>query len=210
MADELTEEQKQQIVDEERRRHAEEQYRNRVCEGLRNQSAATNPVQAESRRRLPKKLLLIPILAFVVILWIVSGRGSEPYSYAPSVIATKHTQQIVSGSVVASADKVLYYRIPITEHMRDVRITGHFLALGGQNNDIEAFLADEEDFGKWMDRQPFKAFYQSGRTTSGDINVTLPPHNATYYLAFNNKFSAFSAKTINADISLNYSTIVVK
>jgi hypothetical protein len=195
MTDEqLSEEQKQRIFDEERNRHAEEQYRNRVREGLRNQSAATNPVQAGSRRRLPKKLLLIPILASVVILWMVAGRGSEPYSYSPSVIATKHTQQIVSGSVVASADKVLYYRIPITEHMRDVRITGHFLALGGQNNDIEVFLTDEGDFGKWMDRQPSKAFYQSGRTTSGDINVTLPPHNATYYLAFNNKFSLFVVK----------------
>ena len=112
--------------------------------------------------------------------------------------------------MVANANKVLYYSIPITEHMRDVRITGHFLALGGQNNDIEAFLADEKEFGKWMDGQPSKAFYQSGRTTSGNINVTLPTHNAMYYLAFNNKFSVFSAKTINADISLNYSRIVVK
>jgi hypothetical protein len=53
-------------------------------------------------------------------------------------------------------------------------------------------------------------YYQSGRATSGDIDVKLPALNATYYMAFDNRFSVLSAKTINADLSLFYSTIVLK
>ncbi len=108
-----------------------------------------------------------------------------------------------------NAGKILFYRIPIKD-MRDVRVSGHFLALGGSGNDIEVFLAEEKEFGKWLDGQPSKAYYQSGRTTAGDIDVKLPLLNATYYLCFNNKFSVLSSKTVSADVSLFYSTIILK
>ena len=94
--------------------------------------------------------------------------------------------------------------------MRDIHVTGHFLALGGSRNDIEVLLSEEKEFGKWMDGQRAKVYYQSGRATSGDIDAKLPPFDATYYLCFNNRFSVLSAKTINADISLFYSTVTLK
>jgi len=65
--------------------------------------------------------------------------------------------------------------------MRDIHSTGHFLALGGQGNDIDVVLADETEFGKWMDKQSAKVYYQSGKTTSGDIDVKLSPLTNTYY-----------------------------
>jgi len=72
------------------------------------------------------------------------------------------------------------YRIPVKD-MRDIHSTGHFLALGGQGNDIDVVLADETEFGKWMDKQSAKVYYQSGKTTSGDIDVKLSPLTNTYY-----------------------------
>jgi len=157
---------------------------------------------------------LIAASAIVVIGWValstsrnVNSAASE--SHAPSVIVTPHAEVIASGPITVGAGKVFYYRIPTTD-FRDIRVKGHFLALGGQGNDIEAVLAEEKEFGKWMDGQPCKVYYQSGRTTSGDIDVKLPPLNGTYYLAFNNRFSVLSAKTINADIHMDYSTVALK
>lgn len=224
---ELSEDQKRRILEEESQRLAEEQYRAKVRLDLRNrtetssastaaETSSANPKRDGDAKR-SKKLLLLIIpaiaapLAIVALVCIVRSsighRSDEPY--APSVIATKHAERIASGQVVVNAGKILFYRIPIKD-MRDVRVSGHFLALGGSGNDIEVFLAEEKEFGKWLDGQPSKAYYQSGRTTAGDIDVKLPLLNATYYLCFNNKFSVLSSKTVSADVSLFYSTIILK
>ena len=219
---ELSDEQKKRILEEEQQRLAEEQYRAQVRQQLQTPTVApplTSPVvepsktpsQHDEPKHSTKTLLLILVIAGVIgIVWVSRSsmqRASEPY--APSVIATKHTEKIGSSTFVVAAGKVFYFRIPIND-VRDIRIAGHFLALGGQGNDIDVVLADEPNFGLWMDGQQAKVYYQSGRATSGDIDVQLPALNATYYLAFNNRFSVLSAKTINADLNLYYSKVTLK
>ena len=53
--------------------------------------------------------------------------------------------------------------------------------MNGYLNDIDVVLADEPNFGLWMDGQPAKLYYQyqSGRATSGDIDVKLMITNVT-------------------------------
>ena len=220
---ELSDEQKKRILEEEQQRLAEEQYRAQVRQELVNRTAATNPTatvpetppknskQDDEPKHSTKTLLLILVIAGVIgIVWIGRSsisRQSEPS--APSVIESRHVVKIGTTQFAVNAGKVLYYRIPIKD-MRNIHITGHFLALGGFGNDIDVVLAEETEFGKWMDKQPAKVYYQSGKTTSGDIDVKLSPLTATYYLCFDNRFSVLSAKTINADISLFYSTITLK
>jgi hypothetical protein len=219
---ELSDDQKKRILEEEHQRLAEEQYRAQVRQELQNRTAATNPTspvveppktpnQHDEPKHSTKTLLLILVIAGVVgLLWIGrSSMNSQSEPYAPSIFETKHTEKIGSGQFVVNAGKVFYYRIPVKD-MRNIHITGHFLALGGQGNDIDVVLAEEKEFGLWMDGQQAKVYYQSGRATSGDIDVKLPALNATYYLAFNNRFSVLSAKTINADLSMSYSTVILK
>jgi hypothetical protein len=217
----LSEDQKQRILDEESQRLAEEQYRAKVRLDLRNQTgtnstpiaappeAAPRPIKGAKNYKGVLLLLIIP--AVVAALWIVrsstSDRSNEPY--APSVIVTKHAERIVSGQVTVGAGKIVFYKIPI-QNMHDARVTGHFVAYGGSGNDIGTFIAEEKEFGEWLDGRPSKVRYQSGRVTTGDIDVKLPLLNATYYLCFNNKFSVLSAKTVDADVTLSYSTIVLK
>jgi hypothetical protein len=215
---ELSDEQKKRILEEEHQRLAEEQYRTQVRQELQNPTA-TNPTSPvveppkTAKRGAGKTLAIVlfviigAIAALVFIARSSMQKASEPY--APSVIATKHTEKIGTGQFVVAAGKVFYYRIPIND-VRDIRIVGHFLALGGQGNDIDVVLADETNFGLWMDRQPAKVYYQSGRATSGDIDVKLSPMNATYYLCFDNRFSVISAKTVNADLTLYYSKVTLK
>jgi len=218
----LSEDQKQRILEEESRRLAEEQYRAKVRLELRNRTETNsvstvveppreNPKRDVGAKRSRKHFLLLIIPAFVATLWIVrsstSNRSNEPYP--PSAIVTKHAEKIASGQVIVNAGKIVFYKISIKD-MRDAHVTGHFLALGRSGNDIAVFLAEEKEFGKWQDGQPSTMYYQSGNVTAGDIDVKLPLLNATYYLCFNNKFSAFSSKTIDADVSLFYSTIALK
>jgi len=221
---ELSDEHKRRILEEEQQRLAENQYRAQVRQELRTQTVApstTSPVAEPPPKNSKRsggpnyvKFYLIIVPAIVAGLWIVvtvgrslKNNASEPY--APSVIESKHVVKIGTSQFVVNAGKVLYYRIPVKD-MRDIHSTGHFLALGGQGNDIDVVLADETEFGKWMDKQSAKVYYQSGKTTSGDIDVKLSPFADTYYLCFDNRFSVLSAKTSNADISLFYSTVTLK
>jgi hypothetical protein len=218
---ELSDQQKKRILEEEQQRLAEEQYRTQVRQELQNRTAATNPTSpVVEPPKIPKRggdktlatVLLVTLGAIVALVIIIRISNSKPASeepYAPSVIATKHSEKIGSSTFVVNAGKVFYYRIPIND-VRDIRIAGYFLALGGQGNDIDVVLAEEKEFGLWMDGQQAKVYYQSGRATSGDIDVKLPTLNATYYLAFNNRFSVLSAKTINADLTLYYSKVTLK
>jgi hypothetical protein len=217
---ELSDEQKKRILEEEHQRLAEEQYRAQVRQQLQTPTVApptTSPVVEPPK--IPKRdgggktLAIILVIIGAIVATILIARSSTPRAseepYAPSVIATKHTEKIGSSMFVVAPGKVFYFRIPIND-VRDIRIAGHFLALGGQGNDVDVVLADEPNFGLWMDGQQAKVYYQSGRATSGDIDVKLPALNATYYLAFNNRFSVLSAKTINADLNLYYSKVTLK
>ncbi len=213
----LSDEQKRRIFEEEHQRLAEEQYRAQVRQQL--QTPTVTPPTLVEPPKIPKRdgggktLTIILVIIGAIVATVFIARSSKPTAseepYAPSVIATKHTEKIGSSTFVVAAGKVFYFRIPIND-VRDIRIAGHFLALGGQGNDIDVVLADEPNFGLWMDGQQAKVYYQSGRATSGDIDVKLPALNATYYLAFNNRFSVLSAKTINADLTLYYSKVTLK
>ncbi len=87
--------------------------------------------------------------------------------------------------------------------MSNVRVTGRFTASGGFGNDIAAILTTEDDFENWKNGHPARALYSTGKTTVGNINVTITTPG-TYYLAFSNAFSAFTEKNVSAEIELHY------
>jgi hypothetical protein len=82
------------------------------------------------------------------------------------------------------------------------RVVGRFQVTGAQGNDIEAVIADADNFENWKNGHAAHVLYESGVTTTGNINVPVAGPG-TYYLGFSNKFSLFAAKDIGADIQLN-------
>ena len=68
------------------------------------------------------------------------------------------------------------------------RVTGSFHASGGAN-DIEVFIVNDEDYDSWNIGRAIKPVYNSGATTSADINVMLPT-TGHFYLVINNTYSS--------------------
>jgi hypothetical protein len=82
-------------------------------------------------------------------------------------------------------------------------VTGNFNASGGSGNDIQAVIADEENYTNWINGHQAQAFWTTqGRQTTGNIEARLKP--GMYYLAFSNKFSAFTEKQVFLDVDLKY------
>jgi len=79
-------------------------------------------------------------------------------------------------------------------------VRGTFRASGGSGNDIQVFIVDAENHRMMENGEPFRSFYNSGKVSSGSIDIQLPP--GTSYIVFNNKFSFLTNKAISAEISL--------
>jgi hypothetical protein len=79
-------------------------------------------------------------------------------------------------------------------------VTGRFQAYGGPQNDIEAYILDNDGFINWTNDHGSPAYYNSGRLTVG--NISTPLSAGTYYLVFNNRYSRFDDKNVDANIQL--------
>jgi hypothetical protein len=87
--------------------------------------------------------------------------------------------------------------------MRNPVVSGSFRANGGLGNDIDVFLADEDSFVNLMNGHKAPTLYNSHKETIGKLNVPIK-RSGTYYLCFNNHFSALTTKQVFADVSLTY------
>ena len=79
-------------------------------------------------------------------------------------------------------------------------VFGHFKAEGGSRNDIRVSIFDQDGFANWQNDHIVKTYYDSGKVTTGKIDVRLKP--GTYYLVFDNRFSGVSNKAITSDIQI--------
>jgi hypothetical protein len=90
--------------------------------------------------------------------------------------------------------------------MRDVRVVGRFEAAGGSGNDIQAVLADGDNFENWKNGHAARVLYGTDKTTVGSIDVPIVS-SGTYYLGLNNRFALLSAKTVSGAIDLQYKVL---
>ncbi len=102
---------------------------------------------------------------------------------------------VVQESFIVTAGAARWWRFTVPDGMRG-RKTGEFHAQGGSGNDIQAGITDENGANGHRGR----FWYDSDKVTTDRLDVQLDP--GTYYLVFSNRFSAFSSKSVSANISL--------
>src|ERR1017187_8906584 len=208
----LTPEERQRIEEEERKRIAEQQYRGEVRARLQSEHGA--PVKTPSRI-----LWILGVGAVLIIGAIVltnsrsqpkagddGGTVAQAAQNPAPVPKTRYvpvSQEIAAGQIIVRANGYVQYRIMITPEMLEPTVTGSFNASGGRGNDIQAVIADEENYTNWINGHQARAFWSTqGQQTTGNIEARLKP--GLYYLGFSNKFSAFANKQVFLEVDLNY------
>lgn len=160
----LTPEERQRIEEEERRKLAEEQYRAEVRAKLRDE-----PAQREiaAPKRTSRILWIVAVAAVLVIGVVIlsnsrSTRATTDDSGLPSAHAASNaapvpktryvpvSQKIATGQITVQANGYVQYRITITPEMVEPQIAGNFNASGGSGNDIQAVIADEDNYTNWI------------------------------------------------------------
>jgi hypothetical protein len=95
------------------------------------------------------------------------------------------------------------YKIIVTPEMQYPVVSEKFQATGGSGNDIIGVLTDESGYENWINGHESQVYWTThGQQTTGTFQVRLPP--GTYYLAFSNKFSAFTDKNVFLNAALKY------
>jgi hypothetical protein len=116
------------------------------------------------------------------------------------------TQKLFSGQLIVKKGGYVQERMIIdTARMGDVHISGQFKASGGTGNDIQVVIAEESEYTNWINGHPATALYSTGKTTTGTFDVQVM-QSGIYYLAFSNKFSAFTDKSLFVESQLSYTT----
>lgn len=76
--------------------------------------------------------------------------------------------------------------------------SGQVTGLSGGDRDVKVFLLDEQGYEQWHDDDPPAALFDSGRTSSAALEVSLPGPGE-YALLVSNRFSFFTGKTVRVE-----------
>ncbi len=160
--------------------------------------AAASPTGSRST----KWLLILAAIVAVIAIVVVALQNSMPTSTSPQPV----TEKLTSGQLVVRAGSYIYVKFNVDPaRMQNARVIGSFRASGGSGNDIQVVLAEESEFENWKNGHTARLLYSTEKTTTGKIDVPIT-EAGTYYLIFNNAFSALSDKDVFAEVSLHYLT----
>jgi ribosomal protein L40E len=164
-----------------------------------------------------------------IVLWVLLGlflgailwaaTSENPFAQGvQELVGWKHDQTILEAPFSVGARNFRYYKFDLPEGSTNVSIVGQFAALAAEkkvgsakpntgeseDNDVEVYVLSEPAFAVWQNGFATSSVYESGRASQGTMQAELPAGSGVYYLIFSNKFSAKSAKSVNATVVLRY------
>jgi hypothetical protein len=112
--------------------------------------------------------------------------------------------EIDTKAVALQSGQLWWQPLQVKNDWRNARLVGTFTAQGGEKNDIEAVVTDENGLVNWRKNPSYqpKAWYMSGPVTEDTINASLPAGQS--YLIFNNRFSVPANKTVRFKLRVEY------
>jgi hypothetical protein len=148
-------------------------------------------------------LIIAIIVIVVVVVGVLGAIAAIGFFNTVSTATTSHTNNIVNGLVTVPAGSYEYYQFSVPSGATLVTVSGPFTASGGSGNDIDVFVVDQTNFVNWQNGHSATSYYDSGQVTTGTVNANLPG-SGTYYLVYNNSFSAASSKNVQTTVDLTY------
>jgi hypothetical protein len=151
----------------------------------------------------PFSLFFLFLLFFLI--WHFYGPSGRPGALGGSGFSLSRplSRPLLTGSVGVQPRQIQYWKFEVSPTMTNAHVSGSFRASGGSGNDIEAFAAEWSECEKWINGHQANLVYASGKATNGTIEVPISVAG-TYGLAFSNRRSLISAKTVTGNVALEY------
>jgi hypothetical protein len=143
-------------------------------------------------------------IAGVVVAYSMLGKVFRPAS-TPAF----GYRVLLNGTITVAPNSVYYIEFSVPEggpdvQVLDIQVSGDFAV--SDNNAIQVYVTDGNNFNPIS--YGFSPYYDSGISTAGNINATLPS-GGTYYLVYDNhnynyNYTQTPAKTVMTQVTLNY------
>jgi hypothetical protein len=145
---------------------------------------------------------LLITLAIIVENNVKNRSTNSPSKIFSSYFPTQHTTSIVQGSIIAKSLKCRSYNFSTKSDSYNNKISGHFQASGGSGNDIKVYVMTEDNYTNFLNGHTCATYFETGQITVSDIYANLPSGFHNFVLVFDNSFSVYTDKEINAIINL--------
>ncbi|HEV2669149.1 MAG TPA: emp24/gp25L/p24 family protein [Blastocatellia bacterium] len=122
----------------------------------------------------------------------------------PTPFWKAESYEIDTKAISVQRNQMWWQPLQVKNDWRNARLIGRFTAQGGEKNDIEAVVTDENGLINLRKNQLYqpKVWYMSGRVTEDAINAPLPAGQS--YLIFDNRFSVSAQKTVRFELRVEY------
>jgi hypothetical protein len=157
------------------------------------------------RRSKPKTAIWIALLMLPAIAWVVLSNNAAAQELR-EFITMSHTETITEGDFSVRPRSFSSFKFTVPPGAIHVSVNGQFRTSGGSSdeNNMEAFLLNDEAFAAWQSGYSTDTYYESGETSQGEINAVLPSAGGAYYLLFKNESSSRTGEEVHAVVSLHY------
>jgi hypothetical protein len=138
---------------------------------------------------------------------VYSGRVSSPTPVPtpmPTPFWKAESYEIDTKALGLQPGQMWSRPLQVQNDWRNARLVGTFTAQGGERNEIEAMVTNEQGLVKWQQNSSYqpKAWYRSGPVTEDTINATLPAGQS--YFIFDNRLTPPANKTIRFNLRVEY------
>jgi predicted nucleic acid-binding Zn ribbon protein len=165
------------------------------------------PSPRKRRRSRPRLVWLVVLLMLMGIWWVASSDNPRAQQLQ-MLFTTAETETVLPASFAVNARSFSSYRFTVPPSASSVVLTGSFKATGGSPSEVEVIVLADAAFATWQSGYATNTYYSSGRVAQGEINAALPSEPGTYYVVFNNKFSARTGKMVQTDVTLHYNRLL--
>lgn len=140
-------------------------------------------------------------MAFGVSVARLGDLGSSPSSSVPKV---EHTTTIAKGVINVGAGDYDYRQFEVPADASNAIVRGGFYVNGSIADEIRVMIFNAETFAKWQsDYTLAENYYFSTDVTTANLEADVPS-GQTFYIVFDNTFSATSSKSVIVDIELAF------
>jgi hypothetical protein len=125
------------------------------------------------------------------------------YLHNPKPASTPVVSSIVDATFTVDSGSYTYYNFTVYSGPTNAAIPdtvqGTFNVSNGQENTIRVYIMDGANFEDWKNGFDSNKYYDSGESSDGSVTATLSS-SGTYYLVFDNTYSAIS-KSVTTQVS---------
>lgn len=176
-------------------------------------------VQLAPPRVRKRRIVLWVLLGLLLGGFLWAATSDNPFAQGvQELVGWKHDQTILETPFSVTAHNFRYYKFDLPEGSTNVSIVGQFAVSPAEkkagsakantgeteDSDVEVYVLSEPAFAVWQNGYATSSVYESGRVSQGTMQADLPAGAGVYYLIFSDKFSAKTAKSVNATVVLRY------